>query len=105
MAPEAVRQAVGGGCQIGWGRLLSVTTAIEAGLLASGDHRRRTIQRAIASDSSSTIDGTGSSAVQKRHQQRLRRHHQRHVTRNNGSNAVCTRVLADRSVVLKRKKN
>ena len=30
-APEAVRQAVGGGCQSGWGRLLSVTTAIEAG--------------------------------------------------------------------------
>ena len=30
-APEAVRQAVGGGCQSGWGRLLSVTNAIEAG--------------------------------------------------------------------------
>ena len=28
-APEAVRQAVGGGCQSGWGRLLSVTNAIE----------------------------------------------------------------------------
>ena len=27
-APEAVRQAVGGGCQSGWGRLLSVTNAI-----------------------------------------------------------------------------
>ena len=31
-APEAVRQAVGGGCQSGWGRLLSVTNAIEAGI-------------------------------------------------------------------------
>ena len=30
-APAAVRQAVGGGCQSGWGRLLSVTNAIEAG--------------------------------------------------------------------------
>ena len=29
-APEAVRQAVGGGCQSGWGRLLSVTN-VEAG--------------------------------------------------------------------------
>ena len=29
-APEAVSQAVGGGCQSGWGRLLSVTYAIEA---------------------------------------------------------------------------
>ena len=27
-APEAVRQAVGGGCRSGWGRLLSVTNAI-----------------------------------------------------------------------------
>ena len=31
MAPAAVGQAVGGGCQSGWGRLLSVTNAIEAG--------------------------------------------------------------------------
>ena len=31
-ALEAVRQAVGGGCQSGWGRLLSVTDAIEAGI-------------------------------------------------------------------------
>ena len=31
MAPEAVRQAVGGGCQSGWGRLLSVTNAVEPG--------------------------------------------------------------------------
>ena len=31
-APAAVRQAVGGGCQSGWGRLLSVTNAIEAGI-------------------------------------------------------------------------
>ena len=30
-AQEAVRQAVGGGCQSGWGRLVSVTNAIEAG--------------------------------------------------------------------------
>ena len=30
-APEAVRQAVGGGCRSGWGRLLSVATAIEPG--------------------------------------------------------------------------
>ena len=30
-APEAVRQAVGGGRQSGWGRFLSVTNAIEAG--------------------------------------------------------------------------
>ena len=29
-APEAVRQAVGGGCQSGLGRLLSVTNAVEA---------------------------------------------------------------------------
>ena len=29
--PEAVGQAVGGGCQSGWGRLLSVTNAVEAG--------------------------------------------------------------------------
>ena len=36
-APEAVRQAVGGGCQSGWGRLLSVTNAIEAGTWRQGD--------------------------------------------------------------------
>ena len=30
-APEAVGQAVGGGCQSGWGRLLSVANTIEAG--------------------------------------------------------------------------
>ena len=35
-APEAVRQAVGGGCQSGWGRLLSATNAIEAGTWGSG---------------------------------------------------------------------
>ena len=34
---EAVRQAVGGGCQSGWGRLLSVTNAIEAGTCRQGD--------------------------------------------------------------------
>ena len=36
-APEAVRQAVGGGYQSGWGRLLSVTNAIEAGACRQGD--------------------------------------------------------------------
>ena len=35
-APEAVRQAVGGGCQSGWVRLLSVTSAIEAGTCRPG---------------------------------------------------------------------
>ena len=36
-APEAVRQAVGGGCQSGRGRLLSVTNAIDAGTCRQGD--------------------------------------------------------------------
>ena len=36
MAPDALRQAVGGGCGSGWGRLLSVTNAIEAGIWDSG---------------------------------------------------------------------
>ena len=36
-APEAVRQAVGGGCQSGWGRLLSVTNAVEVGTWRQGD--------------------------------------------------------------------
>ena len=35
--PEAVRQAVGGGCQSGWGRSLSVTNAIETGTWRQGD--------------------------------------------------------------------
>ena len=35
-APETVRQAAGGGCGSGWGRLLSVTSAIEAGTLRQG---------------------------------------------------------------------
>ena len=35
--PEAVRQAVGGGCRSGWGRLPSVTNAIEAGTCRQGD--------------------------------------------------------------------
>ena len=35
--PEAVRQAVGGGCQSGWVRLLSVTNAVEAGTWRQGD--------------------------------------------------------------------
>ena len=36
-APEAVRQAVGGGCRSGWGRLLSVTNATQAGIWRQGD--------------------------------------------------------------------
>ena len=36
-AAEAVRQAVAGGCQSGWGRLLSVTNATEAGTWRQGD--------------------------------------------------------------------
>ena len=35
-----MRQAVGGGCQSGWGRLLSVTSAIEAGTCRQGDSGR-----------------------------------------------------------------
>ena len=31
-APEAVRQAVGGGCRSGWGRLLSVTLSLALGV-------------------------------------------------------------------------
>ena len=33
---EAAPEAVGGGCQSGWGRLLSVTNAIEAGTCRQG---------------------------------------------------------------------
>ena len=36
-APEAVEQAVGGGCQSGWGRLLSVILAVEASTCRQGD--------------------------------------------------------------------
>ena len=36
-APDTVRQAVGGGCQSGWGRLRSVTNVIEAGTWSRGD--------------------------------------------------------------------
>ena len=36
-APEAGRQAVGGGCRSGWGRLLSVTNANETGTWGGGD--------------------------------------------------------------------
>ena len=36
-APEAVRQADGGGCQSGWRRLLSVTNAVEASTCCQGD--------------------------------------------------------------------
>ena len=35
-APEAVQKGAGGGCQSGWGRLLSVTNAIEAGIWRQG---------------------------------------------------------------------
>ena len=35
--PKAVRQAVGGGCQSGWRRLLAVTNAIEVGTCCQGD--------------------------------------------------------------------
>ena len=34
---QAVRQAVGGDCQSGWGRLLAVRNAIEAGTCRQGD--------------------------------------------------------------------
>jgi hypothetical protein len=37
VAPEAVGQAVGGGCRSGWGQLPSVTNAIEAGTCRQGD--------------------------------------------------------------------
>ena len=36
VAPEAVRQAVGGGCQSGWGRLLSVSNALKLALGVRG---------------------------------------------------------------------
>ena len=36
-APGVIRQAVAGGCQSGWGRLLSVTNAVEAGTWRQGD--------------------------------------------------------------------
>ena len=36
-APEAVRQVAGGGCQTGWGRLLSVANATEAGTCRQRD--------------------------------------------------------------------
>ena len=59
-APEAVRQAVGGGYQSGWGRLLSVTNAIEAGAWRQGrqwlgvgwapySHKHRRLRMAPAS--------------------------------------------------------
>ena len=44
---EAVRQAVGGGCPSVWGRLLSVTSAVEAGTWRYGDsggHRLGTLE-------------------------------------------------------------
>ena len=37
VAPEAVRQAVGAGCQSGWRQLLLVTNAVEAGTWREGD--------------------------------------------------------------------
>ena len=39
--PEAVWQAVGGGCRSGWGRLQSVTNAVEAGTCSQGPTRGR----------------------------------------------------------------
>ena len=36
-ASEAVREASGGGCQGGWGRLLPVESATEAGISRQGD--------------------------------------------------------------------
>ena len=36
-ARESVRQAIGGGCQSGWGRLLPVTNAVWAGIGRMGD--------------------------------------------------------------------
>ena len=36
-APEAVRKAVEGGCQSGWGRLPSVTHAVDLGTWRQGD--------------------------------------------------------------------
>ena len=36
-APEAVGWAVGGGCLSGWGRLLSVTNAVEDGPWREGN--------------------------------------------------------------------
>ena len=39
-AREVVRQTVGGGCQSDWGRLLSVTNAVEAGTWRQGDSGR-----------------------------------------------------------------
>ena len=48
VALEAVRQAVGGGCQSGWGRLLLVTNAIEAGTWRQGDSGWESASRARA---------------------------------------------------------
>ena len=44
--PEAVKQAVGGGCQSGWRRTLSVTNALEAGTCRQGvaGHRLGTLE-------------------------------------------------------------
>ena len=44
-APEPVRQAVGGGCRSGCGRLLSVTDAVEAGTWRQGDSGRASAGR------------------------------------------------------------
>ena len=48
-APEAVGQAVGGGCQSGWGRLLSVTSAIEPGTCRQvvAGHRLGTLEGGV----------------------------------------------------------
>ena len=59
-APEAVRQAVGGGCQSGWGRLLSVTNAIEPGTWRQGDsgYKLGALERP-AHDASGTMSALG----------------------------------------------
>ena len=47
-APEAVRQAVGGGCRSGWGPLLSVTNAMKPALAVRetvAGHRLGTLER------------------------------------------------------------
>ena len=51
-APAAVRQAVGGGCRSGWGRLLSVTHAIESGALR---------QKTVAGRRLGALEGGGGS--------------------------------------------
>ena len=50
---RAVRQAVGGGCQSGWGRLPSVANAIEPGTCYRGTvagHRLGTLEGGVPPD-------------------------------------------------------